>query len=292
MVLADYLALLTWQGLRIPAADFAALEEKAADIKSPEGLISVVSSPEAKAFLARSKGWRKKAEDAYELCGRKGWRLSRPGSKNYPRPFLKFLNHPPLLSYLGEIPDPARFPPVTFVGSRRPEETVLNWMDFYLPQLIREKNLCAVSGGARGLDQKVHSLSLRAGRPALCFLPSGLDHFYPQSLKEWKNEIVDQGGGFVSCFPPEAKMQKSFFHIRNQLMACYSLLAVVLQAQIRSGTMLTAKKALDYGVPVAALPGPPLAPAFTGNLQLLYDGAFLLRDQTDLAILIDSLLPF
>ena len=86
-------------------------------------------------------------------------------------------------------------------------------------------------------------------------------------------------------------MQKSFFHIRNRLMACYSLLVVILQAQIRSGTMLTAKSAADYGTPVAVLPGPALAPAFTGNLQLLYDGAFLLRDQMDLALLIESLLP-
>ena len=75
-------------------------------------------------------------------------------------------------------------------------------------------------------------------------------------------------------------MRKSFFHIRNALLACYSKLVLVGQAQIRSGTMLTARKALDYGVPVAA--------PWTGNLQLIYDGAYLLRDDIDLSLLIES----
>ena len=285
----DYLALLTWQGGKVFAEDFANL--KKLSLKSPEDIALAVSDTKTKRFLAANKNWWREAEETGKACAKKGYRLSHPGSADYPKPFLSFLNQPPLISYIGCLPDCAQFPPITFVGSRRANETVLNWMDFYLPQLIREKSLCAVSGGARGLDQKAHSLALRAGKPTLCFLPSGLDHFYPYSLRQWRKEILDQGGGFVSCFPPQAKMQKSFFHIRNQLMACYSLLTVILQAQIRSGTMLTAKKSLDYGTPVAALPGPPLSPQFTGNLQLLYDGAFLLRDGLDLAILIDSLLP-
>ena len=282
----DYLALLTWQGCKVPRGDFESL--KKLPPKRPEDIF--VSDPKTKLFLQNRKGWRREAEEAYKQCQKKGYRLLSPGAADYPRPFWEFLEAPPLLSYIGSLPDRTKFPPVTFVGSRKAHETVLNWMDFYLPRLIQEKSLCAVSGGARGIDQKAHALALRAGRPTLCFLPSGLERFYPADLRQWQTEILDQGGGFISCFPPEAKMRKPFFHIRNQLMACYSLLAVILQAQLRSGTMLTAKKALDFGIPVAALPGPPLSAAFTGNLQLLYDGAFLLRDQLDLSLLIDSLL--
>ena len=56
--------------------------------------------------------------------------------------------------------------------------------------------------------------------------------------------------------------------------------------------MMTARKALDLGRPVAALPGPPLSPLFAGNLQLIYDGAFLLRDGADLALFLQSLKGF
>ena len=132
-------------------------------------------------------------------------------------------------------------------------------MDFYLPSLIQEKHICVVSGGARGIDQKAHSIAIRSKSPSLCFLPSGLDHFYPESLKSLRKGILDSGGTFISCFPPWAKMYKSYFHIRNSLMSAYSSLVVILQAQIRSGTMLTARKALDYGIPLGVLPGPALS---------------------------------
>lgn len=285
MVLEDYLSLLSWQGCKIPSQDFKSL--RAGDLKSPLDILHIVSFPETKEFLIHNKQWWKKAEEDYKNCKQKSYHILWPGHKNYPKVFTDYLDTPPLLTCLGDL-NP-ELTPITFVGSRKSDHSSVNWMNFYMPDILKEKNISVVSGGAIGIDQKAHFIAVQSGIPTVCFLPSGLDNFYPPTLKSFKKDILDAGGAFVSCFPPHVGMYKSFFHIRNRLMACYSKLVIVIQAQIRSGTMLTAKKALDFGVPVATLPGSPLSTAFSGNLQLLYDGAFLLRDGADLSLLIDSL---
>ena len=283
----DYLALLSWQNCKITKKDFINLQSQ--EIKSPENLSSIVSVLETKEYLISNKYWWKKAEKDYKYCKKRNYQLLAPYHHSYPKPFLDFFDNVPICLVLGDLAFQNDFIPITFVGSRKADELVLNWMDFYLPSLIKEKQICIVSGGARGIDQKAHKIAIRSQKPTLCFLPSGLDHFYPDSLNRIKTAILNNGGAFISCFPPWADMQKSYFHIRNGFMSAYSSLVVILQAQLRSGTMLTAKKSLDFGVPLAVLPGPTLSVNWTGNLQLIYDGAFLIRDNIDLALLIESL---
>ena len=286
MIWQDYLALLSWQGCKIVLQDFINLNHQ--DIQIPENFVSFVSSLETKEYLIYNKKWWKKAESDYKYCQSKNYQLSYPGKISYPKKYLHFFDRVPILLILGSVHSESYFP-ITCVGSRSGSELIFNWMDFYLPSLIQQKKICIVSGGARGIDQKAHTIAIRSNSPTLCFLPSGLDYFYPKSLSAMQKGILDSGGAFISCFPPWAKMYKSYFHIRNSLMSAYSSLVIIFQAQNRSGTMLTAKRSLDYGIPLAVLPGPPLSVHFTGNLQLLYDGAYLIRDGTDLSLLIESL---
>jgi len=286
MILETYLSLLAFQGCKIFKQDFKNLKMR--DIKSPEDIPSIISHLETKEFLRNNKFWWKRVEKDYKHCKKSSYKITWPGQSDYPENFFIYFECPPILTYIGESNLHKKYVPITFVGSRNSDQSTLNWMDFYMPQIIKDKNVCVVSGGARGVDQKAHSVALRSRFPTVCFVPSGLDHIYPLSLYKLKSEILDKGGALFSCFSPYQNMYKSFFHIRNQLMACYSKLVVILQAQIRSGTMLTAKKALHFGVPVATLPGPVLSQKFTGNLQLLYDGAFLVRDHIDMTLLIES----
>ena len=287
MKCSDYLALLSWQSCPITRRDFINLYHQ--DIQNPENLASLVSLPETREYMISNKGWWKKTEADYKYCKNKNYQLLYPGKKAYPKNFIHFFERPPVFLSLGVLPAKSECLTITFVGSRIAEELTLNWMDFYLPSLIKEKQVCVVSGGARGIDQKAHKIAIRSQCPTLCFLPSGLDHFYPESLNALKKGILNNGGAFISCFPPWEEMRKSYFHTRNAFMSAYSSLVFILQAQIRSGTMLTARKALDFGVPLAVLPGPALSARWTGNLQLLYDGAFLVRDNVDLSLLIESL---
>ncbi len=287
MVLEAYLSFLSFQGCKVSTEDFKNL--KTGNIKTPENISSIISNLETREFLRHNKDWWKQAEKDYRHCKKSSYKISWPGKEDYPDIFSSSFKYPPILTYIGESNLHKKHFPITFVGSRKSDSHILNWMDFYMPKIVQEKDICIVSGGARGIDQKAHSIAIRSGTPTVCFLPSGLDHFYPSNLYHLKKDILDGGGSFISCFSPYQSMYKSFFHIRNRLMACYSRLVVVMQAQIRSGTMLTAKKALDFGVPVSVLPGPILSTMFTGNLQLLYDGAFLLRDHMDISLLIESL---
>ena len=288
MVWEDYLALLSWQGCKVFCNDFKKL--KRTSIQSIEDIKDICSHPDSKIFLNKHPDWWKRAESDYKKCYGRGYKITWPGKKDYPLAFFK-LNRPPvILTYLGSLSQNEEgYFPLTFVGSRESQDMVFEWMDFYLPKVVKEKKICLVSGGARGVDQKAHCIAVRIKFPTVCFLPSGLNCFYPSSLHGLKKSILDYGGAFVSCFHPDTPMYKSFFHIRNQLMACYSKLVCVGQAQMRSGTMLTAQKALNYGVSVAVLPGPPLSVSWGGNLQLLYDGAFLIRDDVDLFLLVESL---
>lgn len=287
MPLEAYLALLAWQNQKITLSDFRCLAA-AGKVETPEMLLKVFTCPQTKMFLKQHPLWWKTAECHYKLCQQRNYQITYPGEASYPRAFLQFDDSPPLLTYMGHLPGSESFA-VTLVGSRRLTETTQNWMDFFLPKVIQEENLWIVSGGARGTDQKAHSVAIRLKRPTVCFLPSGLNHFYPDSLNHLRSAVLETGGAFISCFPPNWMMRKFCFSIRNRLMACFSRLVLILQAELRSGTMLTARRALDCGVTVGVLPGPALSPLWTGNLQLLYDGAFLIRDDLDLKLLIESL---
>lgn len=283
----DYLSLLSWQNCKISSQDFKRLEEE--PIENPENLISLISSLESKQYLMHNKYWWKKAEQDYLYCQKRNYRILNPSHEDYPKKILNFYDNVPIFLILGDMSFQKTHSPITFVGSRSPDDLVLNWMDFYITPLIKEKPICLVSGGARGIDQKIHKIAIRSQVPTLCFLPSGLDFFYPESLHSIKSGILNQGGAFISCFPPWEKMRKAHFHTRNAFMSAYSDLVVILQAQKRSGTMLTARKSLELGTPIAVLPGSVLSTKWAGNLQLIYDGAYIIRDSLDLSVLIESL---
>ncbi|MDE0092757.1 MAG: DNA-processing protein DprA, partial [Oligoflexia bacterium] len=173
----DYLSLLSWQNCKITKKDFINLQSQ--NIKDPENLISIVSTLETKEYLISNKYWWKKAEKDYKYCKKRDYQLLSPNHPAYPNQFLEFFENAPIFLVLGDLAFQNNFLPITFVGSRKADELVLNWMDFYLPSLIKEKQICIVSGGARGIDQKAHKIAIRSQNPTLCFLPSGLYHFYP-----------------------------------------------------------------------------------------------------------------
>ena len=279
----DYLALLSFQNCKISRKDF----ESVKNLDNPEDFASKLSFQKSREYLETHKKWWKQAEKDHLYCKSKNYQLMGPHHTNYPKKILKYYESLPVFLILGETLNQSS---VTFVGSRSADPLALNWMDFYLPSIIKEKAVLTVSGGARGIDQKAHKIAIRCQKPTLCFLPSGLDDLYPSSLNTIKSSILDNGGAFISPFPPWTPMRKAHFHIRNALMSAYSDLVMILQAQKRSGTMLTARKALELGTPLAVLPGPVLSARWTGNLELIYDGAYLIRDSIDLSILIESLI--
>jgi DNA processing protein len=191
-------------------------------------------------------------------------------------PFLLRLKGAPVWSGLSGL---------AIVGSREPSDLSRLWMDRHLGEFFRSQACFSVSGGARGVDQKAHLLSLLANRPTVVLVPSGLQCIYPQSLKELERDILAQGGAFLSEYEDDRRMQKHYFAQRNRLISGLACATLIIEARLKSGTLLTAQEAVEQHKPVWVLPGHPLDPMMQGSLELLIAGATPVQDARDLSML-------
>jgi len=227
------------------------------------------------------------AESTLEWCRRNGARVLYPGHEDYPFDENSRLEEQPaFLASWGEAPwRSGRC--VAVVGSREPSDEALLWMETHFSWFLRERPAVVVSGGARGIDQKAHFLAIRAGRPTVVFLPSGLAHPYPGEWREWKEWVLETGGALVSAYPPHQEIRRHHFQSRNRLIAALGKFLFVVEARRRSGSSMTARLALDVDRTVCVLPACPSDPRAGGTVDLLFDGAQPLRDGADLAGIFD-----
>ncbi len=223
-------------------------------------------------------------DDVLKTSNDHGVRWSYPGQADYPFYWNFLSKKPPVFSYLGN-PVWKQMPTLSVVGSRTPLRETCLWMQRELGHFLRDNEICVVSGGARGVDQWAHRLAMDFGRPTVCVLPSGLLDPYPPNFSEAiGNRILKEGGALVSTFPLREAMRKSHFHIRNRWICGFSHTTFVVEANRRSGSWLTARLARDEGREVATLPVFPHSSQGLGNLDLIHDGAQMIRDASDLAI--------
>ena len=217
----------------------------------------------------------------------KGDLLLYPGHDLFPKEYL-YLEEVPFLLRLRGSPVWLGLPGLSVVGHREPSRPSLLWMEEHLAEFFRRQSCFSVSGGARGVDQKAHWLSLQTGRPTVVLLPSGLDCMYPASWKENENLILEAGGAFLSEYPHSQPMRKQFFAQRNRLISGLGRATLVIEARRRSGTLLTAHEAIEQGRPLWILPGHPMDVHMQGSLDLLTNGATPVQDATDLCLLFAS----
>lgn len=174
------------------------------------------------------------------------------------------------------------------VGSREPRSVSLLWMEVHLKRFMQQNPCYISSGGARGIDQKAHSLAIETKTPTLVFLPSGLDKVYPANMNGIKQEIIDQGGAFISEYQSDQEIRKFHFVQRNRLISGIARATLIIEAHKKSGTMITAKEAVEQHRPVWVLPGHPLDSAMEGNNDLLISGATPVVGAQDLNCLFES----
>lgn len=224
-------------------------------------------------------------KDDIEFIERHAIQILYPGHPEYPLEFF-VLEKPPLFLYVrGTLP--RHSVKLGVVGAREISEETEIWLRRHLSEVLDKKNLCTVSGGARGVDRYVHDLSRFYQRPTVVFLPSGHRSVYPQDLKREIPKYLDAGGAVVSEFSLDTPMRKHHFLQRNRMIASYSSHLLIAEAKIKGGTMTTAEWAIRCGTNLAVIPQSPLLNCFEGNLQLLVDGATPVRDSTDLELFID-----
>lgn len=210
---------------------------------------------------------------------------STPQSNDFPQEFIH-LNPPVWFFQYQGTPLWLQKRGLAIVGSREPSYDTLLWMEEVLPEVVSELDLFIVSGGARGVDQKAHSIALRMGVGTLVALPSGIQNLYPQILVSMRDYVCQSGSVFISEYPSQTAMNKSHFAARNRLIPALSVATLVLEAREKSGTLITARHSADQAKPLFILPSHPYDAKARGGLNLICEGATPVRDAADLKCLL------
>ncbi len=200
---------------------------------------------------------------------------------DYP-PLLKTLYDPPALLFVrGTLPDPAR-KHLAVVGSRK-QSNYGNDVTHFLIEPMARAGIVIVSGLAYGIDACAHQVCLDAGGTTVAVLGSGVDteSIYPSGNRALASHILSHNGAIISEFPIGTNPQKHHFPIRNRIIAGLSHGTLVVEASIKSGSLITARCALEAGKDVYAVPGPIQSPLSEGPNNLIKMGAIPVTKASD-----------
>jgi DNA processing protein len=168
---------------------------------------------------------------------------------------------------------------VTIVGSRRASSYGLGVAE-ELGRLLAAAGLVVVSGMARGIDAAAHRGALAENGTTLAVLGGGADVVYPAGQRRLYGDILASGAA-ISEAPPGRRPEPGAFPKRNRLMAALGAITVVVEATQPSGSLITARRALDLGRQVGAIPGPVNSRVSEGTNDLIVDGAAPIRGAQD-----------
>lgn len=187
---------------------------------------------------------------------------------------LRQIPQPPSKLYIaGELPDKETVY-LAVVGSRKcttyGKDTVRKLING-----LKGYPIAIVSGLAIGIDSLSHEAALETGLICVAFPGSGISDnaFFPPSSLGLAKKIIERGGCVISEFPPEMKSTNYMFPMRNRLVAGLSKAALIIEAEEKSGTLITARMALDYNKDVLAVPGNINSPNSVGVNKLIKNGA-------------------
>ena len=246
---------------------------------------SAAASLDALPGLARAGGretgpaipGRDDAERELELAGRARAALLFVDSPGYPKLLALLEDAPPVLAVQGR-PDVLDRRAVAMVGSRNASANGQRLAES-MAEGLAAAGLVVVSGLARGIDAAAHEGALRAGMTVAC-VAGGIDMPYPPEHADLQARIA-RGGAVVAEAPPGTAPQARHFPRRNRIIAGLSLGVVVVEAALRSGSLITVRHAQEAGREVFAVPGSPLDPRCRGANDLLRQGARLVETAAD-----------
>ena len=214
-----------------------------------------------------------------ERIERNDVRLIARGSPEYPVP-LGTIPDPPALLYIRGSLTNADAGAVAIVGSRQCTPYGKRLTEKLAGALARA-GFTVVSGLARGIDAAAHQGALSAGGRTLAVLAGGLSAIYPPEHEEL-SKAIEAAGALISETPMAMGPQRGMFHARNRLISGLARAVVVVEANERSGALITARHAAEQGREVFAVPANADSPTSAGSLRLLRQGATLIRDADDL----------
>lgn len=226
---------------------------------------------------------RDEIEPSYLLneIGAQGIKITVLEDNDYPSLLSQIYDPPYILYYQGQI-EILNQVCLAVVGSRQAS----NYGRSQARRFSRELSLqgmVVVSGMARGIDTEAHRGALEAGGKTAAVLGSGLNVIYPPENTRLFTEIINQGV-VISEFPPDTHPKPGHFPVRNRVISGLSRGVLIVEAQQRSGALITADFALEQGRDVFALPGPVDRKNSMGTNQLIKQGAALVTDPEDICL--------
>lgn len=199
--------------------------------------------------------------------------------EHYPAMLQQIPDPPPILYTRGNI-EYLHQHQIAMVGSRNPTHTGLEMTRLFAAHLSN-CGLIICSGMALGIDAAAHESALAAGHATVAVMGTGLDRVYPARHRELAHRIAEQGV-LVSEFAPETGPLQNHFPRRNRIISGLSLGVVVIEAALRSGSLTTARHAMEQGREVFAIPGSINNPLARGCHRLIRDGAKLVETADDI----------
>jgi len=206
------------------------------------------------------------------------------GDAAYPLALCDLDDAPPMLWAIGNT-DILSQPQIALVGARN-ASSLGGRMARSLATALGEAGYVITSGLARGVDTAAHIAALKTGTIAV--LGGGVDILYPAENAKLADDIVEQGGARISEQPMGLQPQARHFPARNRIISGLARAVIVVEAAAKSGSLITARTALDQGRDVMAVPGHPFDARASGCNMLLRDGARLVRNAEDV---IEALAP-
>lgn len=222
-----------------------------------------ISAPQAKRLLADASS--------------RGIRALAPGSADFPA-LLASIPDPPLVLWArGVLPDR---PALSIVGARRASTRGLDTArDF--ARAVARAGIPVISGLAYGIDAAAHAGALDGGGHTLAVLASGLDRVTPSGQAKLAQRVLDSGGGWLSEHAPGAGAHPYHFPERNRLISGLASATLIVEAREKSGSLWTARHALEQGRDVLVVPGPIDSDLCRGTNRLLRDGATPVIEPSD-----------
>jgi DNA processing protein len=194
---------------------------------------------------------------------------------------LREISDPPITLYVkGDWQACFEAPGVGVVGSRKCSTYGENASGM-LSRDLAERGICIVSGLARGIDSAAHRGAIQAGGRTVAVLGTGIDAIYPKENTKLVDEILASGGAVVSQFPLGTPPLKDNFPYRNRIISGLSLGVLIIEASERSGSLITARLAMEQNREVMAVPGNITSRNSFGTNYLIKSGAKLVQQWQD-----------
>lgn len=217
----------------------------------------------------------------WEKLEKENIKIVTPVDTAYP-PLLKELYDLPALLYVkGILPDGGDKFPLAVIGSRKVSPYGRQVIEEIVSALARQ-GITIVSGLALGADACAHAATLQVGGRTIAVLGSGVDQFCPQTNHRLAEQILANGGAVISEFPLSALPLRQNFPMRNRLISGMCLGTLVIEAAVDSGSLITAKCALDQNREVFSIPGSIFSSLCAGTNNLLKMGAHVVTSAEDI----------